>query len=265
MDTWDQMKTWELVLPPSRPSAEQLAHIVTLTRDVNRLEPVAVLGSTPEFRDLLYEQGFRNIHIMERNTSFYDAMSQVRVYRNPELLIEGDWRETLADCSGRFALILSDLTMGNIPYEDRVRFFTLISRSLSKSGLFCDKVLTHPGPNLSVERLIEKYAKLPLNLIHINYFSCEMFFCSELVDLGEIVDSSYFYSILDKRVQHERVRAFLREAKKITPEGCKWYYGRRWYRLEPEYCPDLRRLAVDEDEPSSPYFGRLKQFTLIRD
>src|SRR6266436_7110597 len=202
MDTWDQMQTWNLVLPPSRPSAMQLARIASNIGDLDKTAPIAVLGSTPEFRDMLHEQGFRQIYVLERNVTFHRAMSQLRIYQNPEKLVEGDWRQTLQNYKGVFTLILSDLTMGNIPYDDRSMFYDLVTGALRKGGLFCDKVLTHEGANLSVNKLIEKYALLPLNLLHINYFSCEMLFCSELLDIKEQVDSSLFYSILSERVKH---------------------------------------------------------------
>jgi len=189
-------------------------------------------------------------------------MTKSRIYRNAEQLVEGDWIETLPGLKGMFSLLLSDLTSGNVSYADRARFYSLITDALDQGGIFCDKVLTHPGPNLSFDGLVEKYSRLPLNLLHINYFSCEMLFCSDLLDLKQLVDTSYFYSILDQRVKNQRVRAFAEHAKMITPPDCLWYYGRKWDQLKQEYCPNLKVITDDEDEPSSPYYGRLRFFTL---
>ncbi len=260
MDTWDLMNEWHLVLPPSRPSASQLSSIHSFISDVDRKLPVAVLGSTPEFRDLLNEAGFTEIHVLERNTAFYRAMSKWRVYDNPEQLIEGDWLETLKDLGNTYGLILSDLTIGNIPYSDRRNFYELVANALQPGGYFIDKVLTHPGSMLVVDDLVEKYSSLPLNLLWINYFSCEMLFCSDLLDIKQIVDSSMFYDILRQRVSCERVLAFIQYAPMITPRGCKWYYGRRWQELESDYCATLKRIAVHDDESSSPYYRRAKLF-----
>jgi hypothetical protein len=263
MDTWDLMQNWHLVLPPSRPSAAQLNRIRSRIHAVPRTAPVAVLGSTPEFRDLLYECGFQHIFVLDRNLAFYKAMSEIRIYQYPEKLIEGDWMQTLSGFRGEFALILSDLTSGNIPYASRGEFYSLITDALRQGGLFCDKVLTHPGRNLSFHVLVEKYSNLPLNLMYVNYFSCEMLFCSELLDLEQLVDTSLFYSILDREVDNKRVRAFAEGAKKmVTPANCIWHYGQKWHALKMEYCPDLEVVSEEEDEVSSPYYGRLRFYVL---
>lgn len=265
MDTWDLMQNWHLVLPPSRPSAGQLLRIRSFASDIDRSAPVGILGSTPEFRDLLHELGFTNIHILERNMRFYEAMGAWRVYQNDEHVVQGDWRETLGALQGTYAFILSDLTSGNIPYSDRAVFYSLITDALRPGGLFCDKVLTHTGAMLSLDSLFEKYSSLPLNLIHINNFSCEALFCSELLDIDNVVDSSKFFTTLDERAPGERVASFVRKAPLITPLGCKWYYGRRWCDLESDYCPGLECMTVDDDPPESPYFKRVKLFVLRKE
>ncbi len=264
MDTWDYMKNWELVLPPSRPSASQLATIRVLCSKIDRELPVAILGSTPEFRDLLHECGFRKIYVLDKNISFYEAMSKVRIYANKEVVVKGNWLDTLSNFKNTFALILSDLTSGNLSYDDRPKFYRMISDALRTKGIFFDKVLTHSGPNIPFDSLIEKYSHLPVNLLNINYFSSEMLFCGDLLDIKEIVDTTLFYSILDKRVKNQRVRAFTEQAKsKITPENCIWYYGRKWEILKKDYCPQLRVLSeVIEKDKSNPYYKRLRLFTL---
>jgi hypothetical protein len=263
-DTWDSIQHWELVLPPSRPSAAQLTQISSLIQGVNRDEPVAILGSTPEFRDLLYECGFTKIYVLDRNTFFYNSMSQGRIYKNQEQFVKGDWIDILDQFRNTFSIVLSDLTSGNIPYEQRGIFYKLIAGSLKEGGFFCDKVLTHPGPLISVHELIGKYSQLPRNILYINYFSCEMFFCSELLDINYMVDSTNFYDILADRIQHPRVREFVNDARKITPPKCHWWYGRKWDELKGEYCSDLQLIKTIEEDPSSPYFGRAKQFIHIR-
>ena|ERR1043166_1676039 len=264
MDDWASMRKWDLVLPPSRPSAHQLAALRLQIRFVDRAQPVAILGSTPEFRDLLYECGFSDVYLLERNPTFLSAMSDLRVYASPETIIQGDWLDTLPDSPGRFALILSDLTSGNIPYDDRPRFYDYISNALMPGGLFCDKILTHPSPHIPIDSLVRKYSELPLNLLHINHFSSEMLFCSEFLDHSQTVDSTLFYRMLEERIQNPRVRAFAAKAKSITPPGFIWWYGRPWSELRHSYCPILRVYNETGDEAGSPYFGRLKHFVLIK-
>ena len=141
----------------------------------------------------------------------------------------------------------------------------MIGAALENNGLFFDKVLTHPLPHLEVDSLLEKYSNLALNLLHINYFSCEMFFCSELLSLNEEVDSTLFYSIIESRAKNLRIQTFLKKAELITPRGCVWWYGRSWGALKEEYCPTLKCLSVEDDETASPYYGRLKFFTFARE
>ena len=261
---WDKMDHWDLVLPPSRPSAIELQKISSLIQRTPSDKPIAVLGSTPEFLDLLYELGRSNVYVLEKNMDFLQVVSRLRVYENREHVIEGDWLATLPNYAGQFSLILSDLTMGNIPYDDRKQFYELITTALAPGGLFYDKVLTHHGPNHRVGDLVKKYSQLPLNLLHVNYFSCEMLFCSELIETTEVVDSSRLYGELSHTITNKRVAAFVQGSKCITPEGCRWYYGRPWNLLESDYCPALSRMVVDDDEPGSPYYGRLKLFVLAR-
>ena len=261
---WDNITTWEMVLPPSRPSSKQLSRIREGLAEVNRNAPVAVLGSTPEFRDLLYECGFKQIFLLEKNRTFYEEVSKLRIYANEEVVLWGDWLEVLPKQNGRFAAILSDLTSGNVSYADRKDFYQMIGDALGNKGIFFDKVLTHPLTHLRVDDLLEKYANLALNLLHINNFSCEMLFCSELLNLKEQVDSTLFYSILGSRTANPRVQAFLKKAELITAKGCVWWYGRNWDALKDYYCPTLKSLCVEEDETESPYYGRLKFFTFVR-
>ena len=264
METWDLMHHWHLVLPPSRPSANQLDWIRAAIAEVERDRPVAVLGSTPEFRDLLSECGFTRIYVLEKNVSFYEAMSNARIYRNPETVVTGDWLDTLPSVKQTFGVILSDLTSGNIEYEQRARFYDGIAASLARAGLFLDKVLTHGRDLLTVEGLIDKYSHLPLNLLYVNHFSSEMLFCSELLRPGQVVDSSRFYSDLNDLVRHDRVRAFVEQAKYITPPGCVWWYGREWSELDREYGAGMVRQAITEDETDGPYRGRVKYFQLLK-
>jgi hypothetical protein len=185
-DSWDLMKNWRQLIPPSRPSSEQLAYLVLFASKFDKSRPVAVLGSTMEFRDLLYELGFQNIFVFDRNEWFYENSSIERIYKNKEVFVHGDWLETLQAHPTKFELIVSDLTSGNIPYEQRKKFYFDIENGLVEGGHFFDKVLTHQS-FLSVKSLIEKYERMPVNNLSVNYFSCEFLFCSELLLDGVVL------------------------------------------------------------------------------
>jgi len=260
MRTWENFKTWELVLPPSRPSASHLDYIRNTIQGVDSTRPVAILGSTPEFRDLLSEMAFQDIYVFDSNPDFYNAMSSLCVYSDTDRLVEGDWLVTLPEFNEYFSVILSDLTIGNVPYQDRAEFYDAIAIALTEGGLFIDKVLTHPSDHLRLQELAKKYSILPLNLLHINFFSCEFLFCSELLDMNGIVDTSLFYDCLKDDLTHPKLQAFLRDCTKITPRDCIWYYGKSWHEVQNTYCSRLKTVQEIEDDVRSPYYGRLKLF-----
>lgn len=263
MDSWKLMVKWHLVLPPSRPSLLQLSRIRYHIADLPKSCNVAILGSTPEFRDLLFECGFKNIYVFERNIDFYKQMTEYRAFNNKEILIKGDWLNTLDNYTNCFHLILSDLTSGNVPYESRKKFYSSITNSLVTGGGFFDKVLTHEIPNLLISELEKKYDQLPINLITINNFNCEMLFCSELLEISQKVDTSLFYQILEKKIRSPKVLRFLEECKNnITPCGFTWWYGKSWNTIKKTYCVELKPYMVFDEEETSPYYLRAKLFFL---
>ena len=188
----------------------------------------------------------------------------MRIYKNPRTLFLATGCSHLQNSRGRFSIILSDLTSGNIEYSIRPQFYDLVTQSLRRGGLFFDKILTHPCPNLSIDLLVAKYSRLPLNLLYANHFSCEMLFCSELLEIANMVDSSMFYELLKTRAPNPRILAFIDAAQMVTPSGCRWWYGQRWETLKRDYCPSLELISTDEEEIESPYFGRGKHFILRR-
>lgn len=258
--SWNSMRTWDLVLPPSRPSAIELDRIRSIAATLDRSCPVAVLGSTPEFRDLLHECGFQQIFVLDKNREFFSSMSAARVFDNEETFVEGDWLNTLSSFKNAFGLILSDLTSGNLEYDSRPAFYRLLEDALAPRGMFCDKVLTHPMSHIPLTIIADHYSALPVNLYYVNRFSCEALFCSDLLDIEDKVDSSLFYSLLDERFKTPRLRAFVKSAVHITPPGFVWWYGRKWAEISASYCSQLRTISRYEDDPASPYFGRLKVF-----
>ncbi len=258
LDNWSQIKTWSVVLPPSRPDSWQLSVIAQHLTGIARNEPVGVLGSTPEFRDLLAELQFENIHVFERNEAFHYLVSKQRVYQNPEVIVWGDWLNTLSDTKNRYAAILSDLTSGNIDYINRAKFYSAIAKALHKDGLYLDRILTHSIPNERVDALCEKYDKLPLNLTNINYFSCEFLFCSELLSLCGRVDSTKFYKVLHERLQTQRLKRFLEFCPLITPSDCVWWYGRSWGDLANDYERNLDVIESIDEPATSPYTLRAR-------
>ena len=149
------LSNWQFVLPPSRPSIYELERVKSYLLNVNKNERIAVLGSTIEYRNLLHTMGFKDIYIFEKNPSFYNWTQGWIVEKSPnEKIVWGDWLDTIKNYREQFAVVLSDLTMGNIPYEKRFAFYQDIYFALKSGGVFLDKVLTHDIPHLSLSGLI---------------------------------------------------------------------------------------------------------------
>lgn len=255
---------WQYVIPPSRPSIYEIERIRLILQTVDREKPIAVLGSTIEFRNLLHNMNFRNIFVFERNRSFYEwTNSWITHDIECENVIWGNWLDTIRHYKNYFAVVLSDLTMGNISYGERGQFYDDIYNSIQNRGLFIDKVLTHCIPHTPLDELMRKYENLPINLENINRFSCEILFCSTLLD-EEVIDTTRFYDILRRRYTTPVLAKFIDKAHLITPENCVWYYGKMWNELEAQYINRYSHLTMYEDYPCSPYYGRCKQFIHIK-
>jgi hypothetical protein len=263
IDSWSLMKNWKLVLPPSRPSVEQLQYLSSFAKNLNKTNAVAILGSTMEFRDLLYELGFENIYVFDRNEEFYKLTSKSRIYNNKEIFVHGNWVETIQNYKNKFSLILSDLTSGNVSYDYRSKFYMDIEQSLIDNGHFYDKVLTHDN-FISVNSIFDKYKFLPINYITVNYFSCEMFFCSELLEETNRVETTKIYQQLNDLNNNLRIQKFIEHCKNITPEGFVWYYGKSWKELKSDYCKTLIKINELQDNETSPYFKRVRLFHLFK-
>jgi len=263
-ETWDRIANWQFVLPPSRPAMWQLAHIRRVLLKIPRSAPVAILGSTPELRDLAADLGFSQIYIFEKSISAYGMMSKLRCFTNRENFVEGDWLDTLKNYTGTFAAILSDLTSGNISYDCRETFYSFVSKALRTDGVFIDKILTHSERFDELKRLDEEFHYLPINLETFNRFSCKYYFCSELLAASMEVKSEIFYEALASRFTHPKLTCLLTGSQLITPPGCRWWYGKPWDTLKREYFGYLKSMRMVPDVPDSPYAQRCRLYFLRR-
>jgi hypothetical protein len=226
MKIWSSTSDWELVLPPSRPTDFQLNIIKGKLELLPQDAKVAILGSTPEFRDLLWEMNIPNIFVFDKSIDFYQKMSQLRVYNNNEIFVTGDWLDTLCGFHKCFDMVLSDLTAGNIEYKKRKQFYSLIVNSIRENGFFIDKYLTNENGLLTLDEIKDKYTNLLVNLATVNDFSCEAIFCSELQTIARIIDTTKIYQLLNEHFKdNKRIQKFIDLSHYVTPEDCFWYYG----------------------------------------
>lgn len=163
----------------------ELDRISTLLVRYSPSSPVAVLGSTPEFRGSLRLFGFINIYIFHNNARFHRQVSELCPLAKNETIIEGDWLETISKYKNKFSVVLSDLTIGNIPYTDRVLFYNIIYDALNTDGCFIDKILCHPIEHISLEIIEREFCRPEINLHTINNFNCMALFCSDLLNIKQ--------------------------------------------------------------------------------
>lgn len=258
INTWENVTSWELVSPPSRPDHWQLEIIRKTLIDIPISADIAVLGSTIEFRNLLAELNYNNIFVFERNQAFYEYISRYKSFDYKETLVLGNWLNTLFDYSDRFAVILSDLTSGNVSYSDRSQFYHGISGALMQNGYFVDRILTKPCPLMPIQRLIQKYSNLIVTNETVNSFNCEVMFCSTMLDNeDEIVDTSVFYDFL-LDLQIPRISEFVQACYNITPRECVWWYSKPWNQEKKVYEAYLSILKAYDEPQTSEYANRCK-------
>jgi hypothetical protein len=258
--TWDNMISWSDVLPPSRPDVWQLDIISEYLNNISCNAPIALLGTTIEFLDLLAFKEKVNIFVFEKNKKFYTSQLKYRAYNNSETVVWGDWLNTLCNYSNYFELILSDLTLGNISYPNQEPFYKYISESLTRNGIFIDRVLTHSFEHESLDKLLHKYEKLPINLRTINDFSCEFLFCSELLNESKEVNSSLFYNKIKSFTSNKKILKFLDFSPLVTPNNCIWWYGKSWVEIQKTYNAFFDLISTYDEPQDSVYYKRAKLF-----
>lgn len=259
---WQSISDWRFVCPPSRPGAHQLNFVERAIKDVDHNRPVAVLGSTVEYRDLLSTLGFKNIFVIDKNHNFHQLVTRLRRYRTAESLITADW----LGCEKRtgslqFAFVLSHLTSGNIHYELRTNFYHSVSQILAHDGFLVDYVLTNQIGYVGKDYLFDRYRQSPINIMQANNFSCEALFCSEFCEALGVVDSSRTYDTILKEFGEE-FRELVSLAELVTPRGGLWYYGKPWSEVRRSQFAHFDVVRVDDDETHSVYNKRAKNFVM---
>jgi hypothetical protein len=260
---WGSEFHWENVLPPSRPSLQQLQHLGLVIEHVPRDVPVAVMGSTPEYRDLLALHGFPDVTVIDLSPSFYHSMSLLRSTRSAEHFDESDWSAHFARTPGRYGLVLSDLTSGNIPYESRGVYYRNIRLALRRGGIFFDKILLHQRPLRSIRSLVQLFSRLPITAMTLNYFNCSALFTSEILG-GGLLDTSRAYEQLRASSSNDHWRRFVSANESITPRDRVWYYGRRYRSLSDVYAGEFQIAGRVIDKSPIGYEGWASWLSLQR-
>jgi len=263
-EKWSQTEKWHYFLPPSRPSQRHLefyrTHIVKLPAP----RRVAILGSTPELRDLCVEVDRTRVDVIEINKIFHDQLDELRIYpKSAETTHIGNWLDVLPELRDQFDVILSDLTLGNIGYSDRSRYFCGIHHALRPGGLFIDKVLTFGRmPLKNLEDLASKYSSAPFNIATISDFANDFYFTSEAI-LGEVIDVADIRAMLKSHFSgisphsSPRLLKLVEATSDLLPDVGTWSYGRKWDLKDHESALQLELVAHSWETPPSVFADRL--------
>lgn len=248
------MSDWGLVLPPSRPGESILRLIEAFIVERPHVTEACVLGATPEYRDILARAGIHGT-IVDRSPDFFGYATQLCAQPRVETVIYADWLTELPRHAGRFDLILSHLTHGNVPFDRKSQFFEAVRNALRPGGIFIDYVLNLQGDGYDVESVTRLFSRRPINLLVANDFNCQAIFqSSHIRDLG-VVDTSAIHGLYDGEAVDPCVRTLDTLANKITPRGMTWYYA--FDRPENQFgYYDGYRILMSWPEPqTSPYYG----------
>jgi hypothetical protein len=257
--TWNEFLTWELVLPPSRPSGAQLETIKRHLRGVDRRAPILVLGSTVEFRDLLAIMGFRAVTVVDSSADYFHRSAGALTTPNPygESFVELDWMDFLHETDELYTVVLSDLTLGNLNYERQSHFYAAIAGRMANNAVLFDKVLLH-GPTIpTLPVQLARFRNSPPNLANVNRFNCAVLFNSSILTDG-ILDTTVAYRELELATRTDpHLAAYVDRCKRVTPPGAVWYYGKRQFDFWEVAGTVLELESHRVEGGRSPYSGIL--------
>lgn len=256
MKKWSQLaKKWIYYLPPARPSTQDVASFRRIIRENLGQIPkpkALVLGSTPEFRDLLFEER-ATISVVDKNPHMIKEMNRLRVYKNPETLYVDDWFHFLPAHSHSFDLILSDLTQGNIPYPKQEEFYRIISQALVPGGVFADRFLIYRDLNKLYRADIEfkGFAKSAINLFTLNEMLFKCFLGSDLTHKWQVCHFEQFYKYMQKNYSSPVLEKYITLMKKFLGSGAiVWHYGKDWAEISNVYFKYLKLVSEIPDTES---------------
>jgi hypothetical protein len=267
-EAWRSHVSWYLVTPPSRPASWQMAAARSWLSSLSRDAHIGLLGSTPEYQDLVFEFEEMTLTVIDRSETFHRHVACQR--RRPAAssprhnVVIADWTEGLKGHAGQFDAILSDLTSGNVPYESRDSWYRAIHDALKPGGFFIDRVLTLQGELHDRQELYRLFDRAPIGIRTINELNCRLLFSSTLLDGSEIVDIDSMMRQIRLEWTSPVAAEYLSALPFITPSNGRWWYGRAWQELEPGYALGLQPVDDIPEPEGSPYHSHCRLFRRVK-
>lgn len=212
---------WGLFLPPTRPSISELAviekYLLSLAKKKKRFK-VAILGSTPEYRDLCQEYGIEYRCIEYAKSNFVTLRNFMRHKDTDDRVMISDWRHMAF--KERFDCFLGDLATTVTPVRDHDAMFSQIEKHAVKGALILLKTILRPSTaHLSHKDIFRLYRK---KYRHLNPFAAVWY---------EVMLAEYDFSAdtMDCQISLAALRASLQ--KKILTQYEFEEFEKRWTAL----------------------------------
>jgi len=214
----DIAEKWKQYDYPAKPSSEEIRFFKSKIKDLfgrkkEKNIRALVLGSTPEFRDLLAKCEIDTV-LMDNNLNSVKAMTLLmkkKAFR--EEVVIGDWLK-MSFPKNSFDLVLSDSAQNNIKFKDFNKFFDNIFQILKPNGYyFFSAVHIEGNQQISFRQYIKKYQDNP------KYFKNFRNFAFEFMKLGR--DKNFYDSktkIFDFTKVDRKIKELVKK-KKISPKA----------------------------------------------
>lgn len=128
---WNLQDVWHLYTPPGRPCASDLRFIEAYVGALDSGAKALILGSTPEFRDMMMGYGIETTCVDYAPASFERFKAHMK-HRDESRLVNADWREMSLD--GKYDVILGDLSFNMLPAKDWGGVTAKLAGALEKGG-----------------------------------------------------------------------------------------------------------------------------------
>ena len=250
---WSTYSTWDLVLPPNRPSEYLLQCLKLALTASEKIETVCILGSTPEYRLACHELNIPNVTIIDKSEEFSNYCDSLSVSNSRENKIFGDWIEILPQFTDNFDAVLSHLTHGNIHFNHRVSFFNAIRKSLRPDGLLIDYIFQPQNSGYTIDNIINLFKERLPNIRTYNDFNCMAIFQSDLIKQLGLVDTNAIYKYLNNMISNDHIKLIIEGTKKITPPNNTWFYA---FDKPPHiynYFDGYTKIATLPEDVCSPF------------
>ncbi len=157
--TYDMAQKWKNYGAPIRPSKDDLRvfreFLEKKIKQKGKDVKVLILGSTPEFRDLVNSKKL-TAYVCDYNKRNYKALTLLKKVRGKEVLIVQDWRKL--KIKDKFDLVFSEASLNMVKESEISPILRNAKKILKDDGLFLTKTwIRIPKNRLSWKKILKIY------------------------------------------------------------------------------------------------------------